>query len=160
MSRFVISFLYLNMMIFLGFVLCSCSIKKNESMRLEQQKILPIIIEVELDATMHPTEDGSKKNIGVDVYVDIKNNNPVDIELQSIQILVERSQLKLPLYQILPNGNSTQMHYFIETNQTPSLYQVYVQVSGKHVLGEQIAVGVFQNELPPYPTDMHMDHLE
>ena len=160
MFRFMISFFYLYMMVFFGFVLNSCSIKKTETTSLEQQKILPIVIEVELDASAQPSEEGSKKNKGIDIYVDIKNNNHVDIELQSIQIIVEKSQLKLPLYQILPNGNSIQMHYFIETNQTPSLYQVYVQVSGKHVLGEQIAVGVFQNELPPYPLDMHMDHLE
>ena len=153
------------LLLFLTLIINSCSTFRNTSRTTyesKQDKFLPLMLDVELDKSTNTAKNSLINNginaKGLDVYIDVQNANHVDIELTSIQINVEKSQIKMPLNQILPAGKSVRLRYFINTSQTPSLYKVYVQVLGKNILSEQLSVGVFQNELPPFPADEHFDH--
>ena len=153
------------LILFFTVIISSCSTFRNAprtNYEYNQEKFLPLMLDVELDKSVN-TSKNSVINTGInakglDVYIDVQNANHVDIELTSVQINVEKSQIKMPLNQILPAGKSIRLRYFINTSQTPSLYKVYVQVLGKNILSEQLSVGVFQNELPPFPADEHFDH--
>jgi hypothetical protein len=159
-------------LLFIVLMTSSCTMFRNKEMQsnVNQERILPLILDVELDQPnseysnnkINPKNLLSMENLpkGIDVYLDVQNANTVDIELTSLQINIEKSQLKMPLNQILPAGQSIQMRYFVQTSQTPSLFQVYVQVLGKNILSDQNSVGVFQNELPPFPAGDHMEHHE
>ena len=153
------------LIIFLTVIISSCSTFRNiprTNYESNQEKFLPLMLEVELDKSVNTSKNSvintGMNSKGLDVYIDVQNANHVDIELASVQINVEKSQIKMPLNQILPAGKSIRLRYFINTSQTPSLYKVYVQVLGKNILSEQLSVGVFQNELPPFPADEHFDH--
>ena len=114
------------LLLFMIVLIASCSTGRKTnppSYESSQEKFLPLMLDVELDTSSNPSSKNSVISAGInakglDVYIDVQNANYVDIELTSVQINVEKSQIKMPLNQILPSWqiNTTSVFHQYKSN--------------------------------------------